>query len=122
MRRLSLCLVATWLVTGPSPGVVAAELKPATVAAFDRYVRATEARMATEVSGAASFLWIDRQPAAARTQIDATLTAGRVVVEHLETRDGGKSIDVPDGLIHHWIGTVFLPGVPLERVTPFVQD
>ena len=122
MRPLSVCLVAAWLVAPPSPGVIAAELKPATLAAFDRYVRATEARMATEVNGPAPFLWIDRQPAPARAQIDATLAAGRVVVEHLETREGGKSIDIPDGLVHHWVGTVFLPRVPLDRVMQFVQD
>lgn len=122
MRPLSICLAAVWLIAGRSPTIVAAELTPATIAAFDHYVRATEARMATEVGGSAPFLWIDRQPAAARTAMDATLTTGGVVVEHLETREGGKSIDIPDGLVHHWVGTVFLPDVPLDRVMRFVQD
>ena len=121
MRSLCVCLAATWLVAAP-PGLVAAELKPATLAAFHRYVTVTEARMANEVSGSSPFLWIDRQPAGARKQIDATLAAGRVVVEHLETRETGKSIDIPDGLVHHWVGTVFLPGVPLDRAIQFVQD
>ena len=38
----------------------AAELKPETVQAFDRYVQVTEARMSAEVAGDARFLWIDR--------------------------------------------------------------
>ena len=29
---------------------------------------------------------------------------------------------MPDGLIHHWIGTVLIPGVPLERVLAFVKN
>ena len=122
MRSLSICLVATWVAAAPGGRLVAAELTPATLAAFDHYVRATEARMATEVSGAAPFLWIDQQPAAARRQIDVTLGAGRVVVQHLETREAGKAIEIPDGLVHHWVGTVLLPGVPIDRVVRFVQD
>jgi hypothetical protein len=27
-----------------------------------------------------------------------------------ETKDGTRDIDVPDGMIHHWIGTAFVEG------------
>jgi hypothetical protein len=102
--------------------VDAFELRPNTVAAYDRYVAATEARLAAERSGASPFLWIDRQPAAEKARLMARLASGEVVVDALESRDGGKRIDVPDGLIHHWIGTVSMPGVRLDRLVGFVQD
>ena len=58
------------------------------------------------------FLWLDRQPEAQRRELDARLQKGEIVVSRLETRDGGKAVKVPDGLVHHWIGTVFIPGAP----------
>ena len=45
--------------------VPAAELKPATIAAFERYVRATESRIAREVADEARFLVVDAADAAA---------------------------------------------------------
>lgn len=102
--------------------LAARQLRPATLAAFDRYVALTETRLAAERRGAAPFLWLDAQPGATRTHLMARLAKGEVVVERLDTRDGGASINVPDGMIHHWIGTVALPGVRLDRLLAFVQD
>lgn len=100
----------------------AAELKPETVAAFDRYVRLTEERMRAEIEGRAPFLWLDRLADAERDAVLARLRAGEVVVERLETRDGGQKVDVPSGMAHHWIGTVLIPGVTLDRTIALVQD
>jgi len=99
----------------------AVELKPATLAVFERYVRLTEARMAGEVDGSSPFLWIDRQPAGERAALVARLTRGEVVAARLETLNEAKRIEIDGGLIHHWIGTVLLTGVTLDRATTFVQ-
>ena len=115
----SACAAAILAVGIAAP---AAELKPATLAAFDRYVTLTEKRMAGEMSGASPFLWIDRQPAATRGGLLQRLKEGEVISERLETRDGKKSIDAPDGMIHHWVGTVLLPGVTMDRVMAFVKN
>ena len=104
-----------------SPDVLAVDLKPKTLAAFDRYVKATEERIATEVSGQKPFLWVDRLSASARTEAMARLNQGGVVHEKLQTRVAGKSIDVPDGAIHHWIGTVLMPGVSLANARSVVE-
>ena len=104
------------------PGIAAFELKPASLAVFERYVRLTEARMAREVDGSSPFLWVDRQPERERIALLAGLKRGEVVSEPLETRDGSKKIEIDDALIHHWIGTVLLPGVTLDRATTFVQN
>jgi len=101
---------------------VAFDLKPATVKAFDRYVQLTEARMAPELAGGAAFLWIDRPSEAEKNAHLARLKRGEVVVAHLETRDGKNEIPVSDGMVHHWMGTVLLPGVKLDRAIAFVQD
>ena len=117
--------VAWWTIAlsvGTVAAVNTAELKPKTREAFDRYVKVTEARMETEVESEAPFLWVDRLPDADRAEAYARLRAGELVIERLETRETGKKIKVPDGKIHHWIGTVLLPGVTLERTLETVQD
>src|SRR6187402_751765 len=105
------------LTTAPSE----ADLRPPTLAAFDRYVTLTEARMAGETSGASPFLWIDRQGDRRQALLEQ-LKRGEVVSARLQTRDGKSEIDVPDGLIHHWVGTVLVPGATIDRVMAFVKD
>ena len=102
--------------------VTAAELKPRTVEAFDRYVAVTESRMRTELEGEARFLRMDRLADDARAEVQAELRAGQVVVEKLETRADGNTIDIPDGTINHLVGTVLIPETTLEETIAMVQD
>ena len=113
------CAAAVLSIGIAAPAV---ELKPATAAAFDRYVTLTEARMAGEMSGASPFLWIDRQPESSRRALLDRLKKGQVVSASLETRDGGKAIEAPDGMLHHWVGTVLIPNTSMDRVMAFVKD
>jgi hypothetical protein len=112
----------TALCVAAAPAWTAFELTPASLAAFDRYLRLTEARMSREVDGASPFLWLDRQPERERAPLSARLKRGEVVSARLETRDGRAEIDAGDALIHHWIGTVLLSGVKLDRAIAFVQN
>ena len=96
----------------------AAELQPRTVAAFDRYVKVTEARMAA----ATGPLYVDTLPEVRRNEALARLRNGIVWIDPIESRDGGREIDVPDGLIHHWVGTVFIPRTSPARVVALLQD
>jgi hypothetical protein len=100
----------------------ARQLQAPTIAAYDRYVALTETRLAAERAGTRPFLWLDQQSAAERERVMARLRKGEVVVEKLETRDKGAEIAVPNGLVHHWVGTVLMPGVKLDRLVSFVQD
>jgi hypothetical protein len=101
--------------------LLAAELKPQTVAAYDRYIQLTEAAMDARLAKRA-MIDIDLLPEAKRTETYARLRKGEVLVERKETKDGQKSIAVPDGLIHDWRGVVWLPGVSLVRVVALAQD
>ena len=111
-----LALIALSAVIG------AAGLQPATAAAFDRYVRLTEQRIDDEVTKTAGFLWIDTLPKARVAEVAGGLQQGGVIIERLETRDGSKEIDAPDGLIHHWVGTVFVPRVGVKEAVALMQD
>ena len=100
----------------------AADLQDRTRQAFDRYVEVTEARIEQELLQAGRGLWVDRLSQAQRADAEQQLRAGEVLVARLESRAGGKPLDIPDGKVHHWIGTVFIPGATLARTIQMVQD
>jgi hypothetical protein len=99
----------------------ATELKSETAAAFDRYVRAVEARM-EEDTGRDQFLIVDRLPEARRTEAYAQLKNGQVYVEAMSAREGDRPIKVPSGLIHHWAGVIFIPNATFSEVTAVLRD
>ena len=102
--------------------LVPAQLPPATLAAHDRYVAATEQRIASEHAGQAPFLWLDRLPERERARVQDRLRRGETVVERLQTRDAGREVQIPDGLVHHWVATLLLPGTSIERASAFLRD
>lgn len=114
------CIVLLWI--GPGSDAAAADLRADTVAAFERYVRLTEARMMEETAGKRPFLWMDRLGEAERREVTARLRRGEIVVDRLETRDAGRPIQVPGGLSHHWLGTVFAPDATLARAVALMQS
>jgi len=105
--------LAVALFTGT---LAAAELHEATVKAFDTYVVAAEAR------STAPFLWLDTRPAAERQRLLADLKNGELVIERLRVHPGGRELDVPDGMIHHWLGTVFIPNATAADAVKLLQD
>ena len=100
----------------------AAVLQSGTSAVFDRYVKLTQAGFEAQNSGKPPFLWFENMPANRSAEIERDLQSGQVVIEKLETTDSGRPISVPDGMIHHWIGTVFIPGATLAQVLAFEED
>jgi hypothetical protein len=101
-----------------APAAAGAELQNRTIQAFDRYVRLTEARL----NGTAPFLWIDGLPDARRREALQTVQRKELSIERLETKENGRTIDVPDGLIHHWVGTAFVPRVTINDALAVLQD
>src|SRR5690349_5249669 len=83
----------------------AADLSTRTIVNFDRYVRLTEARL-----DRGAFLWIDSLPAAQQQARREGLRRNALIIEKQTTLDAGSEIDVPDGLVHHWVGLAFVPG------------
>lgn len=111
---VALCFVASDVAD-------AAELKQKTTDAFNKYVAATEARINNELRNG-PFLYLDGLPSNVMTVAYDRLKKGEVLVEKLETKAPGVSEDVPDGMVHHWVGLVFIPGATLERTVPILQD
>jgi hypothetical protein len=100
----------------------AAELKPKTAAAFDKYVAATQKRFASELKPGGPFLYIDLLPSDERNRSYARLKNGEILIDKLTTKAPGVDKDVPDGMVHHWVALVFVPKVKLEHVLQVVKD
>ncbi len=91
------------------------EVKPETLSAWDAYTQSIELRTKQEVAGNRQFLWIDQEPLrAARVRRGEILAASELGANGLRA--------VPNGLIHHWIGAVFIPGATLAKVLAVVHD
>ena len=95
----------------------AAELQPKTVTAFDRYVRVAEAQM-----GGDPFLRVDALPDAQRRAKLEELRQGGIFIDRLAAREAGRNMDVPDGLVHHWVGLVFVRGATVDEALQLLQD
>lgn len=114
---LRLAIVALLLVAAPAPAI-AADLQPRTNMAFDRYVQAVEGRMQERPA----FLWIDRSAEPDRRKAHDALARGELLIRSIDRDDTGVDRNVPDGLIHHWIGTVFVPGSTVDSALALLQD
>jgi putative flippase GtrA len=116
-----LCLPIVWLSLsfwlGWSAKLEAAELRPATMQAWADSIQATERRIAEELASPKGFLALDFQQAHEAEAERRAALSGRIPVAKMATvgQDGAR-IAVPDGMIHHWRGSVYIPGVTLEVV------
>jgi hypothetical protein len=119
-RILTLFLAAFVALSSPAK---AADLQTQTAQAYDRYIRLTQAKVDSELAqDGALYLWFEKLPEPQRSVAQKQLAGGQIVIERLETLDDSKPIEVPHGIIHHWIGTVFVPRATLAQTISFMQD
>jgi hypothetical protein len=119
-----------WLALGLVLGLVATEPVSAgnvqlgvdTAAAFERYVRLTDLRNDGELKRGAGSLWVDGLAEPGRAEAYAALQRGDVQMSRLETLDGGAAIKCPGGLIHHWVGAIFIAGAGVDDVLRVLED
>jgi hypothetical protein len=99
--------------------VFAAELKPKTNEAFDRYVAATEARFPQDLRPGGPFLYIDRLSADEKRQAYQNLQHGELWIQNVESKSASIA---PGGMVHHWVGIVFIPGATMDKTLAMVKD
>ncbi len=92
----------------------ASGLKPQTLNAWDDYLRTANLRMYRNLGTGAPFLWIEEVPG--RSQ---RVRQGEILIS--PAREAGPQ-KVHDGLVHDWIGAIFIPGVRINDVFAVVHD
>lgn len=90
----------------------ALELQPRTEEEFDRYVREAEIRISSQATGTDGFLL------ATTPECRASLRNGEVLIATLLP---GGDRRIASGLVHDWVGAIFLPGVEVRDVILAVQ-
>ena len=68
------------------------------------------------------FIWVDGLPETEQHLRRQELQRGSALIERVTTVDGGKDISIPDGLVHHWMGLLFVPGATLDSGLALLQD
>ncbi len=111
-RFIRTFLVATLLILAASIASKAAELNAETLRSWNDYVQAQTARVSGN-SRVGHFLWSEQSPDQIRR-----VRNGEILIAPI----GENPKIVPHGLIHHWIGTIFLPRTTLEDVLSVVRD
>jgi hypothetical protein len=120
-KRNSAFIVAVIWVAACIPTAAAEQLTPETTAGFEHYVELSEQRMSQEANSG-PFLRVDGLPQPQRDLDYQQLKTGEVITDHLQTLDHGAPVPVPHGLIHHWIGTIFIPSATLAQTLAFLED
>lgn len=92
----------------------AASLEPRTVKAWDEYIECAIQRMDQRAQNGRPFLWSDESP-----ERIAQLRAGEIVVAPVGEHSPQK---VPSGLIHDWVGAMFIDHATINDVLRIVRN
>jgi len=101
------------VLTAPSI-LSATDLTYQTSKAWDEYIQAGNSQMQQRIAGNSPFLWIDEAPGRRER-----VRQGEIVAEPVQKDNPEK---VPHGLIHHWIGAVFIPNATINTVSGVLND
>lgn len=90
------------------------KLSPQTVAEFDRYSRNVESQLDQRWHGQKNFLVLDDDPAQ-----KSRVMGGEVFIKQVS---GDHPVAVTNGLIHDWLGAIFMPHTTIQRVVGILED
>ena len=114
MRFLLFAMFLFALARMPLEAQLVVKLSPQTVKEFEHYVTTAESSLKDRWSGKQNFMSIE-DDAEAKSQV----LAGTLLVQRV---GGSAPIEITDGLIHDWVGTVYMPNTTLDRVLKVLQD
>jgi hypothetical protein len=89
----------------------ASEPKQETLRAWDDYIRSVDLNVAQRAAGSKPFLWVDDSP-----EMQRRVQHSEVVITNHDPRN------VPQGLIHHWVGAIFVPNLTLDQVMSVLRS
>ena len=112
-RALRILLLPLISMFSPAT-ITAASLDPITSRAWEEYVHFAAQRMEQRLGPSKTFLWVDEAPDRL-----ARVRAGEVVVSPVGPQNPKR---VPSGMIHHWVGAIFITPATVKDVLQEVGD
>jgi hypothetical protein len=109
--RANLIQITTLLIATTAS---AASLDVATLKAWEEYVESVTTHMEQRLSADETFLWADEEP-----DRITRIRAGDIPVSPVGPKNPKRA---ELGLIHHWVGAVFIPGVGLKDAMTVLRD
>src|SRR5581483_7798857 len=121
MKRLrqnfarSLCGLTFVAIFGPSlRAQLVVKLSPKTVSEFDHYAQGVQAALQERWSGKKNFLFIEDDPETKQRVLDGEL--------FIKQMNGGRPVEITNGLIHDWLGAIYMPDTGIQRVLDVLED
>lgn len=122
LRWAARLLVLSAMVFGSSPAE-AAKLKLETVLAWERYIYLTESRIAAELEAGEGFLIQDFLTPKQAEEWKESIDSGGIWITKLATVDEeANALRIPSGMIHHWVGSVFIPATTTQELLGWMQE
>jgi hypothetical protein len=107
-------LFALWLLTCPLCSQFEIKLAPATTTAFEEYVKSVERGLGARWSGQAPFLSLNVSTEDRKKLFKSDLL--------IRPASSPNPTDVEEGLIHDWVGAVYIPNTSVDKVVAVLQD
>jgi hypothetical protein len=122
----SVILTAFFLATISSlfSGMVVegADLNTDTLKAWNLFVESQEKRITEELASQNNFLVLDFQKSPDSDLERRSILSGNVSIKPVASeKSGSGEIRIPGGMIHHWRGSIWVPGMNLDFVLSRVQ-
>jgi len=89
-------------------------LKPRTVQEFQKYAKTVEEKLQNRWQGRQPFLSIDEDESSRKQALKGELVIHPAVTDN--------PVSISGGLIHDWVGTVYIPNAAMEKVLGILQD
>jgi len=102
------------IVTSSVPPTHAAELNQQALVAWETYIASAQLGMQNRLASRSAFLWVDEDPIRKHN-----VQSGKIVISPVGST---HPLPVPHGLIHHWIGAVFIPEATVRDLSAVVAD
>ncbi len=112
MAGIILAILLVLCLGEPAQAQGITKLTPETVAQFDAYIKDGERLLQRRIDGDRPFLWADDLP-----ERRLTLRRGDILVEGLP-----ETPDIEGGLLHVWLGAMFIPEATGPEVLAVLQD
>jgi hypothetical protein len=107
------CLFIYAAAARPLQAQLVVELEPQTVTGFEHYAATVESSLNQRWQGKKNFLYIEDDP-----ETKKAVLGGDLFVKQMTN----GPVEVKDGLIHDWLGAVFIPNTAMQRVLNILQN
>jgi hypothetical protein len=113
IRLLSLCAFIYSVGVPALQAQLVVKLAPQTITEFDHYAQKVESSLNERWQSKKNFLSIEDDAEAKKLVLGGGLYIKQV---------GNAPTEIKDGLIHDWLGAVYIPHTSIERVLNILQD